>query len=100
MRGRLGLNLSFMILLAGSTIVGQDQVFRQPPLWSGIEITSITATVRDDQGRLVTDLGRDVVSRYTKTGRHKPSLRSLRTSAFQSASPFSSTPAIACSASA
>lgn len=65
MRGRLGLNLFFTILLGGSTIVGQDQVFRDDRLFrSGIEITSITATVRDDQGRLVTDLGRDAFEVY------------------------------------
>ena len=65
MRVRLGLNLFFTILLAGSTIVGQDQVFRDNRLFrSGIEITSITATVRDDQGRLVTDLGREAFEVY------------------------------------
>src|SRR4029450_2532947 len=65
MRVRLGLNLFFTILLAGSTIVGQDQVFRDNRLFrAGIGITSITATVRDDQGRLVTDLGRDAFEVY------------------------------------
>ena len=62
MRCRLGLLLA---LLAGAGLVAQEQVFRDNRLFrSGIEITSITATVRDAGGHLVTGLAREAFEVY------------------------------------
>src|SRR5437763_15067797 len=62
MRCRLGLLLA---LLAGASLVAQDQIFRDNRLFrSGIEITSITATVRDADGHLVTGLAREAFEVY------------------------------------
>ncbi len=52
-------------ILAGSAVLAQDQVLRDNRLYrSGIELTSITATVRDAEGRLVTGLERDAFEVY------------------------------------
>ena len=47
-------------ILAGTVAAAQDPVIRDRRVFrSGIEVTSITATVRDSQGRLVTGLERE-----------------------------------------
>ncbi len=57
---RLGPGLLVTAAIAGATMGAQDQVVRDGRLfWTGIEITSLTVTVRDAQGRLVTGLGRE-----------------------------------------
>src|SRR5580693_2225848 len=57
-----GLLLTLLVTaaIAGATVGAQDQVVRDGrPFRTGIELTSITVTVRDAQGRLVTGLGRE-----------------------------------------
>ena len=61
---RLGPGLLLTLLvtaaIAGAAVGAQDQVVRDGRLFrTGIELTSITVTVRDAQGRLVTGLGRE-----------------------------------------
>jgi Ca-activated chloride channel family protein len=58
-RLRLGLPLLATAALTAA-VAAQDQVVRDGRLFrTGIEITSLTVTVRDAQGRLVTGLGRE-----------------------------------------
>ena len=77
---------------------------QQPPVTdsrlfqSGIEITSITATVTDRDGHLVTGLEREAFEVYRGRRRARRS-RSSRASACRSASACCSTSATACSAS-
>jgi Ca-activated chloride channel homolog len=60
MRRRLG-TLILLSGMAGASLLAQDQIIRDSRLFrSGIELTSITATVRDTEGHLVTGLARDV----------------------------------------
>jgi Ca-activated chloride channel family protein len=62
---RPGLPLIVAATLAGSTLAAQNQILRESrPFRTGIEVTSITATVRDGQGRLVTGLGREAFDVY------------------------------------
>ncbi len=62
MRARFGLPL---VILSSATLVAQQPVIRDGRLFqSGIELTSLTATVRDGQGRLVTGLGPDAFTVY------------------------------------
>src|SRR5919197_6276395 len=56
-----------MLLAAtlGTGLTAQDQIFRDGRvLRTGIELTSITATVRDAEGHLVTGLQRDAFEIY------------------------------------
>ena len=54
-----------MAVAAGISLVAQDRIARDGRLFqSGIELTSITATVRDGRGRLVTGLARDAFDVY------------------------------------
>ena len=60
-----GVLLVALTVLAAARPGAQDRPLRDPhPFRSGIEITSITATVRDAAGRLVTDLPRDAFEVY------------------------------------
>jgi VWFA-related protein len=62
---RLGLPLLVTAVVAGSTVAAQNQVLRDSRLFrTGIDVTGITATVRDAQGRLVTGLGREAFGVY------------------------------------
>ena len=59
----MGVRLWLAALIAGcaATAIAQDQVIGDPKVFqSGIELTGITATVRDAQGRLVTGLSKQV----------------------------------------
>ena len=59
MRSSLGPLLA-TVVLAGTVAAAQDSAIRDRRVFrSGIEVTSITATVRDSQGRLVTGLERE-----------------------------------------
>ena len=54
------LTLPAVVAIAASATLAQEPVLRDPRLFrSGIEITSVNATVRDAEGRLVTGLSRD-----------------------------------------
>ena len=60
MRARVGLPFVISAGLSIATLVAQQPVIRDRRLFrSGIELTSITATVRDGQGRLVSGLERE-----------------------------------------
>ena len=60
-----GVLLVALTVLAAARPGAQDRPLRDPhPFRSGIEITSITATVRDAAGRLITDLARDAFEVY------------------------------------
>jgi Ca-activated chloride channel homolog len=64
-RVRLGLLPVVTAVIAGSVVLAQDQVLRDNRLYrSGIELTSLTATVRDAEGRLVTGLEREAFEVY------------------------------------
>jgi Ca-activated chloride channel family protein len=57
---RVGLSLLVTAAFASFSTVARNQVLRDDRLFrTGIEVTSITVTVRDAQGRLVTGLGRE-----------------------------------------
>lgn len=65
MRVRVGLSLFVSAAVLGSTALAHNQIVRdRRPFRSGIEVTSLTATVRDGQGRLVTGLGLEAFSVY------------------------------------
>jgi hypothetical protein len=59
--GRVGLGLASIVLTAaGAAVLAQGQILRDPrPYRSSIEITSINATVRNADGRLVSGLSRE-----------------------------------------
>jgi Ca-activated chloride channel family protein len=59
--GGVGLGLASIVLTAaGAAVLAQGQVLRDPrPYRSRVEITSINATVRDANGRLVSGLSRE-----------------------------------------
>jgi Ca-activated chloride channel homolog len=60
-----GVVLVALAVLAAARPGAQEQPLRDPhPFRSGIEITSVTATVRDAAGRLVSDLPRDAFEVY------------------------------------
>jgi Ca-activated chloride channel family protein len=60
MRTGFGPALLVMAASAGSALIAQSQIVRDPHLYrSGIELTSINATVRDADGRLVSGLSRE-----------------------------------------
>ena len=60
MRTGFGPALFVMAAAAGSALVAQTPIIRDPHLYrSGIELTSINATVRDADGRLVPGLSRE-----------------------------------------
>ena len=60
---RVGLPLVVSAAVLGSTTLAHNQTVRdRRPFRSGIEVTSLTATVRDGQGRLVTGLGLEAFS--------------------------------------
>ena len=62
---RLGFALLGVAILTTSTLLAQDTILRDRHLFrSGVEVTSITATVRDAQGRLVSGLGREAFEVY------------------------------------
>ena len=62
LRGPLIVALTILAVTGGAA---QDQPLRDPrPFRSGIEITGITATVRDAAGHLVADLPRDAFEVY------------------------------------
>ena len=64
-RLRLGLTFLVTAVAAGTSLIAQDRLARDGRLFqSGIELTSLTATVRDRRGRLVTGLGRDAFEVY------------------------------------
>jgi Ca-activated chloride channel family protein len=59
------LTLLAVVGIAASAALAQEPVLRDPRLFrSGIEITSVNATVRDAEGRLVTGLSRDAFELY------------------------------------
>ena len=65
MRRGVGLSLLAVVGVAAAAAVAQEPVLRDPRLFrSGIEITSVNATVRDMEGRLVTGLSRDAFELY------------------------------------
>jgi VWFA-related protein len=60
---RSGLGAALLVLAGatGSVVLAQSQVLRDPhPYRTGVELTSINATVRDAEGRLVSGLPREV----------------------------------------
>ena len=65
MRGHLGLPLLVTAVVAGTGLLAQDRPAPEGRRFqSGIELTSLSATVRDSQGRLVTGLPRDAFDIY------------------------------------
>ena len=73
MRPSCGVVLLFVLAAAGNVFsASQQPAFRDPQLFqSGIEITSITATVVDKDGALVTGLPRDAFEVYEDGERQK-----------------------------
>jgi Ca-activated chloride channel homolog len=64
MRERLGV-LILVTATAGASLLAQNQIIQDSQLFrSGIELTSVVATVRDAEGRLVTGLAKDVFEVY------------------------------------
>jgi Ca-activated chloride channel family protein len=59
--GRAGLGLASIVLTAaGAAVLAQGQILRDPrPYRSSVEITSVNATVRNADGRLVSGLSRE-----------------------------------------
>lgn len=57
-------------LAAGGTVAGQT-IVRDEPYRSGIELVTVTATVQDAEGRLVTDLPREAFEVY-EDGERRP----------------------------
>ena len=103
MRARI-LTLAALLALVAPPLSGlriaahpQQPLHDARPFKSGIELTSITATVTDEDGHLVTGLPRDAFEVFEDGERRRS--RSSRTSACRSASACCSTSATACSAS-
>ena len=60
-----GVRAVLCVLAATSALSAQDKPFRDPRVFrSAVELTSITATVRDQDGRLVTGLPREAFEIY------------------------------------
>src|SRR3954469_11738281 len=61
----VGAALALLVGVAASAAIAQDRPLRDPHLYhTGVELTSINATVRDAQGRLVTGLPQEAFEVY------------------------------------